>query len=68
MSFENFKKHYKAGLNAEELKKNRENDQFSLRKKKRYENMKKRRNIGVQLTPDVSQRVCCLIILLMLTK
>lgn len=40
------KKYYKQGLDADEMKKRREDQNFSVRKNKRNEQMKKKRQLG----------------------
>lgn len=54
---EALRKAYKAGLDPDKLKKDRQDNQFSVRKQKRFENLQKRRNIGTPCPPDISQQV-----------
>lgn len=53
---EAIRKAYKSGLDAEKLKKDRQDNSFSLRKQKRFQNLQKRRNI-TSCPPDISEQV-----------
>lgn len=50
-------KYYKAGIDPEEMKKNRQDELFSVRKQKRHEYLKKKRNIETSVPAGLPQQV-----------